>query len=235
MSRPTRELRLHEELVLLALRDESGTPEHYATMLNYSLAGALLSELVLEGCLSIDEGKKPLVNLLTTKPLHDEVLDEALNLVSKAKRRRRAAKWVSRFVTLRRLRHRIAEGLCRKGILQDSEASVLLFFRRKTYPTLDPRPERELIERMRRAIADDDLLDPRTGLVVALANATGMLRIHFDKTTLKRRKKRLQQIAEGNATAGATHQAVQAALAAIVATTTATNAAVMAAAISATQ
>ena len=234
MSHADPELRLHEELVLLALRDESGTPERRTTMLNYSLAGALLCELVLEGCITIDEGKKPLVSVATVKPMADEVLSESLGLVVKAKRRRRAANWVSRFASIRHMRHRIAEGLCGKGILKKSEASVLLIFKRKTYPTVDSRPERQLIERMRQAITSEDRLDPRTQVLVALANATKMLPIHFDKAILKRRKHHLQQIAEGNATAAATRQAMQAAQAAIIATTAATNAAVMAATMSAT-
>ncbi len=221
MSFSSHDLRLHQELLLIALRDDTGTPESRAGMVDIALGGAILSELVIEGCVSIAEGKKPLVDLVAAKPLDDAVLDECVDLVAAAKRRRRAADWVSRFARLGRLRPRVAEGLCRRGILEDSEARVLLLFKRKAFPEIDPEPERRLVGRLREALESDGDLDPRTGMLLALAHATGMLRVHFDKATLKRRQQRLERIAEGDAIAGAAREAVRAAQAAVVAATTA--------------
>ena len=216
----------HEQLMLLALRDEKGTLESKASMHSFALGGALLAELSIHGRIRIDDTKKAMVDLADRRPLGEPVLDDCLERVVTAKRRARASTWVQRFANMRRLRHRVAAGLCRQGILRDDEDTVLLFFTRKVYPTIDPRPERELLDKLRDAVLGDArTIDPDVALVVTVGNASGLLAAHFDKATLKRRKDRLEAIAEGDLVGAATKQAVraaqQAAMAAVSAATTA--------------
>ena len=54
---------------------------------------------------------------------------------------------------------------------------------------------------------------PRVGVVllIALAHATGLMRIHFDRRELKDRKERIEQIAKGELVGAATADAVRAA------------------------
>jgi hypothetical protein len=222
------ELKLHEEMLLLALRDEKGTLESRAGAHHYALAGAILSELVLAGRVDIDEDKKKLVHLRDRTSMGDEILDEALARVADSKKPRSAQDWVGRFAGFRRLRHRGAEGLCRRGVLKDSEDTVLLFFKRKVYPTIDPRPEHALRDRMHAAVfGESRLVEPRTAVVVALGHATGMLGIHLDKRKLKERKARIESIANGDlvgaATSAAAEAAQQAVLGAIIASSVITS------------
>ena len=176
------ELHLHEQLMLLALRDEKGTLESKATMYAYALGGAMLAELSVKGKIRISDDKKAFVDLVDRSPFGEPVLDECLDKVATAKRRARATTWVRRFAELKRLRHRVAQGLCRRGILRDDEDKVLLFFTRKLYPTIDPVPERRLVDQLRTVIfGDPSSPDAETVIVVALANATGLLPIHFDR------------------------------------------------------
>ena len=220
------DLHLHEQLMLLALRDEKGTLESKAPMYGYALGGAILAELSLRGRIRIAEGKKPLVDVVDGVTLGEPVLDDCLEKVATAKRRARAATWVARFAQMKRLRHRVAEGLCRRGILRDSEDKVLLFFTRKLYPTIDPGPERRLVDRLRTVVFSDSASpDPETVVVAALANATGLLAIHFDKKDLKRRKQHLKRIAERNVAGTAVEQAVRAAEQAVIAAVVAASAA----------
>ncbi len=206
------ELYSHEQLMLLALRDEKGTLESKASMHGYALGGALLAELSLHGRISIEDTKKAMVDLADRQPLGEPVLDRCLERVADAKRRARASTWVMRFARMKRLRHQVAAGLCRKGILRDDEATVLLFFTRKVYPTVDPAPERELLGRIRDAVnGNSSNMDAQVALVVTIANAAGLLAAHFDKATLKRRKDRLAAIADGDLVGAATKRAVQAA------------------------
>ena len=138
----------------------------------------------------------------------------------------RAATWVRRFAELKRLRHRVAQGLCRRGILRDDEDKVLLFFTRKLYPTIDPVPERRLVDQLRKVIfGDSNSPDAETVIVVALANATGLLSIHFDRKDLRRRKRHLKRITEGNIAGAAAQQAVLAAQQAAVAAAVAASSA----------
>ena len=228
---PTKpELYLHEQVLLLALRDEAGSVESRAGMFKFGLGGALLSELLIADCIRVTEQgrKRKYVELVKKKRLYEPLLEESLDLVFQASRRKSPSGWVSRFANMKRLHHRVAEGLCRRGILKDSEDKVLLIFKRKVYPTIDSAPERRLIQQIKRALVGSSReIDSRVALLIALANATGLLRVHFDKATLKRAKPRLDMIAEGKLIGGATAEAVRAAqaaaMAAIVAATTAST------------
>ena len=173
-------------------------------------------ELALEGRLSISDDKKHMVDVVSDTPIGDEILDECLARVASAKRRQRASTWVSRFSGIKRLRHRVAEGLCRKGVLRDQEDQVLLIFKRTVYPEVDGGPEKDLRERMKKAIftATTDL-DPRTVVIIALAQAAGMLNKVFPKRKLKEQKKRIEQLTSGQLEGKATNEAVQAVQAAI--------------------
>lgn len=225
------ELRLHEEVLLLALKDEKGTP--HATQYGFALGGALLAELLLEERLILEEaprrkplkpGKKPSyrVAIDDPKPLADPILDECLHRVASSKKTRSPEDWVMRFARLKDLKRRIAVGLCRKGILREREDRILLLFRRTAYPTLDGAPERRLVERLTDAVAGDSLdLDARTAVLVALCHGTGLLKPVLGKDLVKRRKDRIEEITEGDLIGEATKAAVQAAQAAVIAASTA--------------
>lgn len=219
------DLHLHEQVLLLALRDRKGTPEFRAGLHHLALGGAILGELALRGCVRIEEGRKAFVDAApgAERP-RNEVLAEALGKVRERRRRRRASAWVQVFGMMKRLRDRTARGLCRRGVLRQTESPVLLVFSRRAYPTLDPGPERALVERLRAGIAGDGDVDPALGVVLGVARATGMLRIHFDRRFLAGRKDRLKRIMGGRhlsaeGLAGhpvlAAHQATRAAAAAV--------------------
>jgi len=95
---------------------------------------------------------------------------------------------------------------------------VLLIFKRKIYPELDGRAEKEILARLRKAIfTRSSDLDPRTVVLVSLADKTGLLRANFDKKKLKDQKKRIEQIAKGELIGAATQKAIDAAMSAVVA------------------
>jgi hypothetical protein len=69
----------------------------------------------------------------------------------------------------------VARDLCRWGVLREDEQEILLFFRRRVYPTVDPRPERTLVTRVRKALDGEGTVDARTGSLISLADVTGSL------------------------------------------------------------
>ncbi|MCG8408327.1 MAG: GPP34 family phosphoprotein [Phycisphaerales bacterium] len=215
MPRTQPPLYLHEEIMLLALRDEAGTVVT-GSMYAYALGGAILAELLLHGRISVEESKKRLVNLVSDQPVGEPVIDECLDKIADAKRRANLQSWVSRFANMKNLHHRIAQGLSDRGILRADEKTVLLIFKRKVYPEINPQPERRLIERLRKAIFGDGVsIDPRTVILISLASGASLLSIPFAKSDLKRRKKRIEQIVNGEMTGKATKEAVEAAQAAV--------------------
>jgi len=226
-------LRLHHELLLLALHDEKGTIA-FGRMLSIGLGGALLGELLLEGRVELrPEGRKgrPLVTVVSRATFGDPVLDEGLRKLVDAKRRGNPQSTVGSLSRIKDLRNRTAVALCRQGILRENEESVLLIFKRRVFPTLDAGPERELITRIREAIEEPDaVVAPRTALLVQLARSTGVLRALYSAKELKARKARLEAIKpEAGAGAEATEAAIEAAEAAMVAVMAATTAATTAA------
>jgi len=207
---------LHEEIMLLALRDEEGTIAS-GTMYQYAIGAAILSELLLNKRIAVEESRrKKLVNLISSKPLGEPLIDQCLEKISNAKRRASLQTWVSRFAGVKNLKHRVALQLCQRGILRASEDKILLLFARKIYPEVNPEPERKLIERLRQAIFTDSRdIDPRTVVLVSLANSTGLLKAVFDKKKLKSRKARIKEISNGEITGKAAKEAIAAMQAAV--------------------
>jgi len=207
---------LHEEILLLALRDEEGTIAS-GTMYQYAIGAAILAELLLSKRIEVEQsGKRKLVNLVSPSLLGEPLIDQCLEKVISAKRRAVLQTWVSRFAGVKNLKHRVARQLCRRGILRTDEDKVLLLFTRKIYPEVNPGPERELIGRLRYAIfTDAGDIDPRTVVLLSLANSTGLLKVVFDKKKLKGRKARIKQIVNGEITGKAATEAIQAMQAAV--------------------
>lgn len=219
-----RSLQLHHELLLLALSDDEGTVA-FSSMLGLGLGGALLTELLLAGRIEIvDEGgrwNKQFVEVRDKGRLSTSVLDEALGKLRDAKRRSSPSNAVSRLSSLPKLRHRVAQELCRQGVLRETEQQVLLLFRRRVYPTVDGRPEQALIRRVRNVLDAGKSPDDRTAALIGIANLTGALGAIYDRKERRALKARLKEIAESSAGSKAAGQAIAAAHAAIMTATTA--------------
>lgn len=218
-------LYLHEELMLLALRDEEGTTLTSGEYL-YALAAAVLHELIASGRLRlVVDKKKSFIEALDSRPLGDAVLEEALAKIAAAKRRAQLKDWVAKLAGLKRLKPRVTLALCRRGILRADERTILFIFKQQVYPEADPRPERAIRERLRRAIftpATD--LDARTRALLALADAVGLLPSLFEKRRLKERRAHIKRLVEPEPLGKVVRDAVAAArsaaaTAAVVATT----------------
>ena len=203
-------LPLHEELMLLALHDEKGTIAP-GTNYQYALAGAILSELMMRGRIGIDEsGKKKLAKVIVKKRTGAPVLDECLDKIADDKPRG-LDHWVGKFAGIKNLKHRVAERLCDRGILREEEGTILIVFSRRIYPETDPRPENEIVDRLRDAIFTDKRdVDPRTVVLVSLANNAEILKAVFDKKDLRRRKDRIEQVVNGEIMGRAAKEAIEA-------------------------
>ena len=207
---------LHEEIMILAMRDEEGTIAS-GTMYQYAIGAAVLAELLLNKRIAVGEPRrKKLVDLISSQSFGEPLIDQCLEKISNAKRRASLQSWVSRFAGVKNLKHRVALQLCERGILRATEDKILLIFTRKIYPEVNPEPERKLIERLRQAIFTDSRdVDPRTVVLVSLANSTGLLKVVFDKKELKGRKARIKEISDGEITGKAAKEAIEAMQAAV--------------------
>ena len=226
------QLYLYEELMLLALKDEEGTTN--SSFYSYAIGGAVIAELSLMELIEVEgEGRKAKLTGAANTRTGDPILDEWLRAFRESKRTRTLMDWVGRIARSKELKHVVARQLVRRGIVRATEDQVLWLFTRHVYPEVDPAPERKIIERLRTAIFEDGPVEPRSALIIALSDKTGLLRAVFGRKELKPRKDRLKKIAEGQESVAATEAATAAVAAAqaavIAATTAATTAATVAA------
>ena len=211
------QLLLHEELMLLALHDEKGTI--ISGNSHFGLGGAIAAELLLQERIRIDESRRrKLVDVRSIRSVGDPIVDECLKKIRDAKRRASLQTWITRFSSVSKLRHRVAERLCERGILKADEKQLLVIFTRRIFPEIDPGPEQEIIERLRVAIFGNDReVEPRTVVLASLAKAVGLLNPIFGRRELRPRKQRLKSLAKGNVVGRATADAVAATQAAVAA------------------
>lgn len=213
--RPNNNLFLHEEILLLALKDEEGTIASGARY-NFSVGGAILAELLLEQRISVDSSKKKRVSVVNAAPLGDPLIDEWLLKIAAAKRPKSLQDWVTRIAGTKDLKHRIAIPLCQRGILRVEEKSVLLLFTQRVYPQISAEPEQRILDRLHQAIfGDAEPLDDRTVVLLSLAQSSNLLPILFGKTAVKAHKARIERIVTGEIAGKATREAIQAVDAAV--------------------
>ncbi len=203
-------LPLHEEVMLLALKDEKGTMNSQATFYPQVMAGAILSELLLTEKIRIVDSKKQIVKCKRDKALKNKVLDEALKMMSSDRKDRNLRHWIGKLAAISKLKQKTAQSLCEKGILDEQEVKVLWVFNSVRYPEKDPNCEKKMIERLREAIfTNTGEVDARTATLISLTYKTGILSIPFTKKSLKKMDQRLKNIADGLVVSGVTREIIE--------------------------
>lgn len=228
MTPSRRQLRLHHELLLLALHDREGTLA-FGRLHYVGLAGSAFAELVLAEKVAIRSepigrrGRvKQRVEVVDGDRLGEAVLDAALGRLMAARRPLAPSAAVNRVARIKRFRAMVARELVHRGIVRATEQEILLFFRRKVYPTLDPGPERALVARIRATLDGGEPPDARTALLIGIARPTGVLRAIYDRRELRALKGRIDEVATLTGAVGeSVDEAIQAVQAAVVAATTA--------------
>ena len=205
-----------EELFLLLTKD-SGKPESRMTYPTYGLTGALLTDLLLAGRISLTEDRSPRVYIVNSGPTGHPVLDWALTVLpaKDGKRFSSLVPWGKLNPT-----HRIAESLEAAGTIRIHTGGLFGSFN-PTYPTLDPIPEQQLRERIKGALRGTQ---PPTGSDVALLSILQALSVAptvlpQQETGLSRGelKRRIKELAGENPVGRAVQRAVEAVTMAIIA------------------
>lgn len=218
------DLLIVEDVMLLLLDDESGSPAGAGT-LHYSLGGALLVDLVLAD--RIEVGRKG-VTVVDGPPMGDPLLDDALAKVAEKRRGVHALL----FVLGQGLTERVVERLAERGLVRRETRKVLRLFRTTTWPAEDARHETELRGQLRRVLVDGEQPDARAAAIISLLNAINVLYIVLDDLPWRTVAKRASEIQKGEWVSDPATQAVMTTNAAVIAS--AASAAAAAAATAAT-
>lgn len=225
-------LSLPEELLLLALKEESGAIHWKAGYYAYALSAGILSELLLADRIA-PTGEKDQLEIITTATTGYPILDDALEKIASSGKAKTVQTWVQELAQLPQLTQRVAQTLCDRGIVSFEESRILYIFPKRRYRELDPRPEQQLIQRLRNAIfGNQHQLDERTAILIAIAYHTNLLAIPFERRELKAQKEWIESISNGHGIAASTKKAIEAVQAATMIAISAANSAAAVAVIS---
>jgi hypothetical protein len=156
-----------EDLALLLLDDETGTPAGAGT-LHYTLGGAVLVELALLGAVETDGSK---VHAVRGDDLADPLLDAAY---AKVAEKPRAVQSVLLAVG-GDLWNPVVDRLIDRGLIRREKKRVLGLFKMNTLPADDTKRETEIREQIRAVLVDGASPDTRTAALTALLSASGAL------------------------------------------------------------
>lgn len=195
------QLKLYEGLVLLALHDEEGTTQGW--YLEYTIGAAVLAELLMLNRIRVNSENKDRVEIVDASPTGDKVMDEVLAKIAAKKRPDTLKNWVMTVGYTPNLKEKVADQLVDDGIIKSDERKLLWVFTQKIYPEINPEPERYLRQEMRRLVLEQpsDLsdIDPRYAILIALAKSSHLLAQVFSKAEIKTHKKRIDEVAKGEA------------------------------------
>lgn len=189
------DLTIPESILLLALQDETG--ERKGDYLTYALAGAAVTELVLQGRLrELGDPPKKLA-IVDTKPTGDAYLDACFQVMLEKGSGKDARDYIETIGGKSELTHALYDQLIGRGIVSETKSKVMLFFTRTTYPEANPAPEQALEKRLLGVITGSGHVDLRDGAIIALAHHVDILKYDFDRGVLKTHRDRIKAIAEG--------------------------------------
>lgn len=187
-------LTLAEELLLVALDDESGAVLNLPPLaLELGLAAAIVGELTLEGRIDTDPSKL----FVTSKaPLGDSILDEALADIASEPKQLSSELWLRRLAEEGPvLRERITQRLVGRGVLQSVEKRLLWVFRTRVYPPTSGIEEQEVKNRIMTLLNNDDIPAPRDALLIGLLRATGIFDVLLSEQEHARLRARIDSLA----------------------------------------
>ena len=185
------QLRLTEEVVLLALHDSSG--EFTAVKdwpLRCALAGGVLMDLMLEG--RIDAETKAL-HVLDAEPLGAPLLDPALAEMAADGQTRTPRHWVDHFARQAdRLRAEALGSLVERGILRRESGLFRWAHGSRRYPTAMEEVEVKLC--ILGVLLEDEQPTPRDIALIHLAHACHILRPFLKYELYQRAAKRIEEV-----------------------------------------
>jgi len=200
-------LRFAEEILLLALDDETGklhaVPEG---SLRLAIAGGLIMELAFAGIVDTDDKH---LDVLSRQTTGDALLDDVLAQIPEEKPLsiQRALNAVAEDGDA--WRRRLIEELKDRGILKQEEHRLFFVLTERRYPIVDDQEEREVLSRIREVVLDHDAIpDPRDVVIVSLVNACDLGGVVFSEDELQQHRERIAQLARMDFVGQALSQAV---------------------------
>ncbi len=192
---PTPQLNLAEELLLVALDDETGTLLPLPTFsLETAIAAAIVMELSVAG--RVDSDADALI-VLSADPTGDPLLDGLLGRIAASPDRRSTAQWLHVLSAPGGpLVEQVTQRLVGRGIVRVEEKRLLWVFRTRVYPPTSGIEEREVKSRVMTLLNNEAIPDTRDTLLVGLLRASGLFEVLLTRHELHRLEPRIDAIAQ---------------------------------------
>lgn len=220
----TAALSLPQALLLLTLKDETGKPK--AGFYKPAIAGAVISELLLQDMVTLTEERKPKLNIRPEAASASPFLNLCIDRLRDSKKPRDMAHWVMKLGQHKDFIPTLGDELCELGALSKETSKVFGIFDRTVWPEASPKLEMNLKLELEKAMFGTGPVDERTCVIIALAKSADVLRHNFDRKSLKANKDRIKAITAGELyAAGATAKAIKAMQTAVIVATSAAVAA----------
>ncbi|WOO42386.1 GOLPH3/VPS74 family protein [Rubellicoccus peritrichatus] len=186
-------LRFAEEIILLALDDQSGKLRPLPDRaLELAVAGGLLMELAFANRIDTDQKQ---LTILDRSPTGDTVLDSVLQTLPEGDTStiRQAISRVA--ADAPDFKDKILKSLVEKGILNREEHRFFFVLKERRYPMVDDREEKEVISRIRDVVIDGAIPDPKDVVLICLMNACDLSSAVFSDDELEQHSDRINQVA----------------------------------------
>ena len=187
-------LSIAEEIVLLALDDETGKPSTRLPVhsLRNAVSGALLMDLAFENRIDTDLHR---LIVIDAAPLGEPVLDDVLAQIASDEEERGTGHWVHLIAgEYEALQPQLLDRLVARGILSRREGRLSWLMGVRRYPTVDDRPQRDVKQRITDTLASEIIPHPRDIAIICLADACSLWRSVIDEHELADAKPRIEQI-----------------------------------------
>lgn len=211
------------DLVVLAWDHDRGKPSwRVSSTLQTGVGGALLLDAVLDGVVSVEDGR-----VVVTGTPQDPLLGEVTRVADAYRRPPKVQSLVQRLGTGARQRA-VVDRLVAEGVLRREQDRVLGLFPVTRHPLADPAVAADLrgqvVALLTGASAPEER-DDRLVMLAALAGATSLVDELVDRGDRRAARKRAKEFSEGDGISPAVRDAIESAQAATIAAITAAGAA----------
>lgn len=190
-----KELRLAEELLLLAIDEKKGFVVWYKKgIVKYGLAGAILRELIDAGKLELNDEKIKISNL---DPTGDTILDRALIIMESTQKQKKVQHWISK-LSKKEFRDILFEDLRNQGVLrkiEDEEPGR--FFAKERFRFWFDKPIKQTQRKLHDILILGKAGDEKSMKLIGLVQACGLCGQLFkdsgERRTAKEKAKALSQ------------------------------------------
>lgn len=201
------ELNLVEQIILLALNDDTGEFVSDGTAFPYALAGAVILELSFQEKIIL-KGKE--ISIKSTLSTGDSLLDLYLQKCLEVGSKENLKSYIEKLSGEEEfIREKTLERLIQKGILSREESKILWVFTVNKYPSMNNQPENELRRYLVKILEGSKKPIVKDLMLLNLVNVCELSGEVFGKEREKEFKKRIEELCKEDVIAQEIGESVQ--------------------------